>query len=190
MSNSLRPYGLWPTRLLCPWDSLGKNTGEGCHALLQGIFPTQGSNLCLMSPVLAGVFYTTNTIRKAQLFFFYWCITNYQKLRGLESCRLIPHSFPGSGIEVPFSQSHQADIKVLAGVRISSQAWCSFPGPLVGGRTGFLLFGDLPSEFCHIPLSIFSNTIWKHINRRISLLLKVHLARSDPYRIISLQTNS
>ena len=35
---------LQPTRLLCPWDSLGKNTGVGCHALLQGIFPTQGSN--------------------------------------------------------------------------------------------------------------------------------------------------
>ena len=30
--------------LLCPWDSPGKNTGVGCHALLQGIFPTQGSN--------------------------------------------------------------------------------------------------------------------------------------------------
>ena len=28
----------------CPWDSPGKNTGVGCHALLQGIFPTQGSN--------------------------------------------------------------------------------------------------------------------------------------------------
>ena len=33
-----------PTRPLCPWDSPGKNTGVGCHALLQGIFPTQGSN--------------------------------------------------------------------------------------------------------------------------------------------------
>ena len=30
--------------LLCPWDSLGDNTGMGCHALLQGIFPTQESN--------------------------------------------------------------------------------------------------------------------------------------------------
>ena len=30
---------------LYPWDSPGKNTGVGCHALLQGIFPTQGSNL-------------------------------------------------------------------------------------------------------------------------------------------------
>ena len=37
-----------PTRLLCPWDSPGKNTGVGCHALLQGIFPTQGSNLRLL----------------------------------------------------------------------------------------------------------------------------------------------
>ena len=33
-----------PARLLCPRDSPGKNTGVGCHALLQGIFPTHGSN--------------------------------------------------------------------------------------------------------------------------------------------------
>ena len=33
------------TRLLCPWDSPGKNIGVGCYFLLQGIFPTQGSNL-------------------------------------------------------------------------------------------------------------------------------------------------
>ena len=36
------------TRLLCPWDSPGKNTGVGCHLLLQGVFMTQGSNLCLL----------------------------------------------------------------------------------------------------------------------------------------------
>ena len=44
----LRPYGLYPTRLLCPWDFPGKNTGVGCHFLLQGIFLTQGSNLRLL----------------------------------------------------------------------------------------------------------------------------------------------
>ena len=44
MSNSLRPYGLSPTRLLNPWDFPGKSTGVDCHFLLQGIFPTQGSN--------------------------------------------------------------------------------------------------------------------------------------------------
>ena len=31
-------------RLLCPWTSLGKNTGVGCHSLLQGILLTHGSN--------------------------------------------------------------------------------------------------------------------------------------------------
>ena len=31
----------------CPWSSPGKNTGVGCHFLLQGIFVTQGSNQCL-----------------------------------------------------------------------------------------------------------------------------------------------
>ena len=35
MSNSLWPHGPWPTRLLRPWDSPGKNTGVGCHFLLQ-----------------------------------------------------------------------------------------------------------------------------------------------------------
>ena len=39
---------LCPAGLLCPWDFLGKNTGVGCHFLLQGIFPTQGSNLGLL----------------------------------------------------------------------------------------------------------------------------------------------
>ena len=33
-----------PARLLCPWNSPGKNTGVGCHFLLQGIFPTQELN--------------------------------------------------------------------------------------------------------------------------------------------------
>ena len=45
--DSLWPRGLQPTRLLRPWDSPGKNTGVGCHFLLQGIFPTQGSSLHL-----------------------------------------------------------------------------------------------------------------------------------------------
>ena len=39
---------LWTARLLCPWDSPGKNTGMGCHALLQGIFLTQESNQGLL----------------------------------------------------------------------------------------------------------------------------------------------
>ena len=38
----------WTARLLCPWNSPGKNTGVGSHSLLQGIFLTQGLNLSLL----------------------------------------------------------------------------------------------------------------------------------------------
>ena len=44
MCNSLRPHGLSPTRLLCPWSFPGKNIRVGCHFLFQGILLTQGSN--------------------------------------------------------------------------------------------------------------------------------------------------
>ena len=47
VSDSLRPHGLQPIRLLCPWDSLGKNTGEDCCFLIQGTLLTQGLNLGL-----------------------------------------------------------------------------------------------------------------------------------------------
>ena len=44
VSDSLWPHGLQPTRLLHLWDFPGKSTGVCCHFLLQGIFPSQGSN--------------------------------------------------------------------------------------------------------------------------------------------------
>ena len=48
MSNSLRPPGLQPACLLCPQNSPGKNTEVGSHALLQGVFQTQGLNAGLL----------------------------------------------------------------------------------------------------------------------------------------------
>ena len=54
VSDSWRPHGRQPARLLCPWDSPGKITGVGSHFLLQGIFLTQGINsTSLASPALA-----------------------------------------------------------------------------------------------------------------------------------------
>ena len=61
MSNTLPSYGPKPTRLLCPWDCPGKNTGGGCRALLEGIFLTQGWNSRLIrSPALAARFFTAS----------------------------------------------------------------------------------------------------------------------------------
>ena len=47
MTDSVKPHRQQPTRLPRPWDSPSKNTGMGCHALLQGIFPNQGSSPAL-----------------------------------------------------------------------------------------------------------------------------------------------
>ena len=58
---SLSHVGLFVTprtvvrQALCAWYSPGKNTGVGCHSLLQGIFSTQGSNLSL--PHCRQIFY-------------------------------------------------------------------------------------------------------------------------------------
>ena len=68
VSDSLQPHGLYAARLLCPWDSPGKNTGVCCHSLIQGMFPTQGwilHLLCLLPPALAGRFFSTSTTWKA-----------------------------------------------------------------------------------------------------------------------------
>ena len=46
---TLNPMDCKPARLLCPWDTPGKNTGVGCHSLLHGIFPTQGLKLHLLN---------------------------------------------------------------------------------------------------------------------------------------------
>ena len=54
-----QPYRLQPSKLLCPCSSPGKNTGVGCHFLIQG------SNPHLFSPAMAGRFLTTNATRKA-----------------------------------------------------------------------------------------------------------------------------
>ena len=52
-SDSLQPYGLYPTRL-CPWDPPGENTGVGCHFLLQVSSPPREQTHISVSPALAG----------------------------------------------------------------------------------------------------------------------------------------
>ena len=63
-STLLRPQGLQPARLLCPWDFPGKNTGVGCHVLFQGTFQTQGRNWSLAFLALTGKFFTTEPPEK------------------------------------------------------------------------------------------------------------------------------
>ena len=64
VSDSLQTYGLQPARLLCPWDSPGKNTGVDWSGLPRpplGDLPDPGIEpASLMSPALAGGFFTSS----------------------------------------------------------------------------------------------------------------------------------
>jgi len=57
--DSVQPHGPEPARLLCLWDSPGKNTEVSYHALLQGIFPTQASSPHLLWSCNADEFFIT-----------------------------------------------------------------------------------------------------------------------------------
>ena len=86
-------------------DSPGKNTGVGFHALLQGIFPTQGSNLSLLCLLaLAGRFFTTSAT---------W-------------------GFYGSGSQVVWKLLGIRSKSVSASSKGSS-GWVAHPEPIIGG---------------------------------------------------------
>ena len=52
VSNSVQPHRRQPTRLPCPWDSPGKNTGVGCHFLLQCMKVRSESEVAQLCPTL------------------------------------------------------------------------------------------------------------------------------------------
>ena len=119
---------LKPTRLLCPWDSPEKNTGVGCHVLLQGIFPTQGSNLCLLQLLhWAGEFFTTSTTREALMshnfsFLQLSCLNQHPDYL-LRLVSVSPESLPGSG-DPPFRTATIQELEVTLGslvIQSSSQ---------------------------------------------------------------------
>ena len=53
VSDSVRPHRWQPTRLPCPWDSPGKNTGVGCHVLLQCLKVKNESEVAQLCPTLS-----------------------------------------------------------------------------------------------------------------------------------------
>ena len=59
MFDSLRPYGLWPTRLFYPWDSPGKNIGMVTISFSRDLADPEIEPASLTSSALAGGFFTT-----------------------------------------------------------------------------------------------------------------------------------
>ena len=92
-----------PTRLLCPWDSPGKNTGAGCHALLlQGIFPTQRLNprlLCLLH-------WQASSLPLSYLAILYANKVTSRSIKMLEQAAGTFNRFVGSATVIPHSLPH------------------------------------------------------------------------------------
>ena len=74
VSDSFRPHGLWPTLLLCPWDSPGRKTGVGYHFLLQGIFSAKGSNHISCVSFIIGRFFTCWSTSPIKCLLIFSCI--------------------------------------------------------------------------------------------------------------------
>ena len=84
MSNSSRPHGLQPTRLLHPWDFPGKSTGVGCHRLLCFFFwdPTVRmlvhlilSQRSLRLPSVLLILFYDRVVRRYHMFFIHSSVT-------------------------------------------------------------------------------------------------------------------
>ena len=94
VSNSLRTHGLQPNRLLRAWNSPGKNTGVGCHVLVQGIFPRKA--------VYPHQFSSVPSLSRVSLFATPWTaarraslpITNSRNLLKLRSIQSVMPSSP------------------------------------------------------------------------------------------------
>ena len=93
MCHSLWPHGLQSDRLLCLWSSPGKNTGVGCHSLLQGIFLTQRLNLGL--PHCRQILYHLSHQGSTFLFIFFFKFwPHHITCVILVPCPGIKHTFP------------------------------------------------------------------------------------------------
>jgi len=107
MSESVRPHRRQPTRLPHPWDSPGKNTGEGCHFLLQGMKVKSESEVAQSCPTLCNPMDCISNIRpKAIIILFRILFHNPIIFSGLprwlsgneSTCQCRRHSLiPGSG---------------------------------------------------------------------------------------------
>ena len=161
VTDSLWPHGLYPTRLLYPWDSPGKNTGEGGHPLLQGILPTQELSLGL--PYCRQILYPLSPrVCSNSCPLIWWCHPIIpSSVAPLDSC---PQSFPESG-SFPMNQLFPSSGQ-------STRPSGSAPVPLMNIKGWFPLgLTDFMSFVSRRISRVFSTTtVQKHQSFGISLL--------------------
>ena len=113
MSDSSRPHGLQPTRLLRPWDFPGKSTGVGCHCLLQ----IGGTAMSICSCFVCCCFCATKAVMSI-------CNRDWMDTRCLLS-GLWQKVFQTPGIEKSqgcYRRSNSLDSKVVCAVSVCAQS--------------------------------------------------------------------
>ena len=152
MSDSLRPHGLQPPRLLHPWDFPGKSSGVGCRFLLQGIFVTQGLNPGLLH--CRRMLYPLSHQGSQKIM-----VTSLKRSQASTATIRAPNPAAGHpclcwrvsdthiqvscGVTIPFSWVLVHKL-LLCPPRVYFQVLCKF-WQLYSGVNGYLLQGDL----CH-----------------------------------------
>ena len=156
VSDSLWPHRRQPTRLLRPWNSPGKNTGVGCHFLLQCIKVKSESAVaesCLAprdpmdcSPPGSSV----HGVSQARV--LEWGVKVLYHYVNIErSCgQIIPCPFP------EFSQLRKCSHPLLIGIRVMTVGpeWLRYPGPPQGahvGTTDIFSFQGKHRNICQSP---------------------------------------
>ena len=111
MSDCWQFHGLYPARSLCPWNSPGKNTGMGCHSLLQGIFLTQGLNPGLLH--CRQMFFSAEATREA-----HYILRAAMNTVTLSEPKLKPSVPPQASILLRDNSQHLVNLLKLANSRL------------------------------------------------------------------------
>ena len=148
MSDSLWCQGLYLTRLLRPWNSPSKNTGVGCHSLLQGIFPTQVS-------CIAGGLFTVWATRE-----FLWMISIHTSISNLSCIYWTTGHLP---FDVP--QALEPELLLMFGSLHSLLSWLERPCVLSSSNASSLSFKP---QAC-VPFS--RKLFWDYCSYILELLL-------------------
>ena len=179
MSDSSQPHRLEPTRLLCPWNFLGKNTGV--DFLLQEIFPTQGSNphllhllhwqvdsLLLAPPrknfsIICNILTFFHSFHSSNLSVDYYEFSTFTRMSIVCVCVLVSRLYPTLCNSVDCSLPGSSVCGILQARILECFAMASpgdLPNPGIKPRSPTLQVDSLPFELCEKPPIIYKDTFF------------------------------
>ena len=139
VSDSVRPHRRQPTRLCCPWDSPAKNTGMGCHSLLQCMKVKNESEVAQSWPTLCDPMD---------------CSLPGSSIHGIFQARVL------EWVAIAFSESRYSDrySDIYLNLHLSTDIWCwalfrMLTCPL------YIFFVEVSRVFAHFKIELLLNVL-------------------------------